>query len=187
MDYYISQRVTLSYSVFIYPILKSFAVGKPNYVCGSCKADFSRKSNAVRHSLNVHKGQAEIIRVGDHKLREMGLRIKVDKNSTGWPFHDTRKEALYDILEKLVPPFEEMEQSLSSDYSMENKRVTCGQAIIHAVSSADPIRYMTKYTDSVRKGRSVRKMIKYVAFTLNVSESVAEETLVNAIKRSFTV
>jgi hypothetical protein len=162
-------------------------MGKPNYVCDSCKADFSRKSNAVRHTLSIHRGQAEIIRVGEHKLREVGLHLKPNKNSTGWPFHDTKKARLYDILEKLVPPFEVMEQSLSSDYSMENKQAICGEAIIHAVSSPDPIRYMTRYTDSVRKSRSVIKMIKYVASTLKVSESVAEEALVNSIKRSFTV
>ncbi len=150
-------------------------------MCALCNGDFSRKSNAIRHDLSIHQGRAEIIRVGDHKLREMGLHIKANKNGSGWPFHDTKKARLYDILEKLAPRFEEMEQSLSSDHSREDRQIICGEAITHAISSPDPIRAMTKYADSVRKGRSVRKMIKCVAFTLKVPESVAEETLVSAV------
>jgi hypothetical protein len=153
-------------------------------VCDLCKRDFSRKSNAIRHDLSVHQGRAEIIRVGDHKLEERGLRIKANKNSSGWPFHDTKKARLYDILEKLVPRFEEMERSLSSDHSWEYRQTTCGQAIIHAVSSPDPIRAMARSADSVRKGRSVPKMIECVAFTLKVSETVAEETLISAVRSS---
>ena len=51
-------------------------MGKPNYVCSLCKKDFSRKSNANRHDLSQHQGLAQIIPVGDYKLREKGFLSK---------------------------------------------------------------------------------------------------------------
>jgi hypothetical protein len=157
-------------------------MGKPNYVCNLCKKDFSRKSNANRHDLNQHQGLAEIIRVGDHKLREKGFSAKENPDSNILFYEHPKKAHLFDILEKLVPRFEEMEQALSSSNS-EDKQKIWAQAIMRAISSPDPIRSMTRSADAIRKGRSVRRMINCVAFSLEVDRTNAEEMLKNMLFR----
>jgi hypothetical protein len=156
-------------------------VSKPNYVCSLCKKDFSRKSNANRHDLNQHQGLAEIVRVGDHILREKSFVAKTKyRNDDGLFDIDPKEARLLDILEKLVPRFEEMERVLSNP-NLKEKEMLCGQAIIDAISSPDPIRAMTIYLDSIRKDRSVPQMINYVALSLGVSPIKARESLKNMI------
>jgi hypothetical protein len=157
-------------------------MGKSNYVCTFCKEDFSRKSNANRHNFTQHQGLAEIIGVGDHKLREKGIFAKENSNSNTFLYDDPKKAQLYDILEKLVPRFEEMEKALSYSNS-EGKQDIWAQAIMHAISSPDPIRSMIRSLDSIRKGRSVRSMIDCVASSLGVSRTNAEEILKNMLFR----
>ena len=157
-------------------------MGKPNYVCTFCKKDFSRKSNANRHNFSQHQGLAKIISVGDHKLREKGIFAKENSNSNTFPYDDPKKARLFDILEKLVPRFEEMEKVLSYSNS-EGKQDIWARAIMHAISSPDPIRSMTRSLDSIRKGRSVRSMIDCVASSQGVSRTNAEEILKNMLFR----
>ena len=155
-------------------------MGKSNYVCTICKKDFSRKSNANRHDLSQHQGLAEIIRVGDHKLREKGIFNKENSNSNTFLYDDTKKARLFDVLEKLAPKFEEMEKALSYSNS-KGKQEIWAQAIMHAISSSDPIRSMTRSVDSIRKGRCVPMMLDCVASSLRVSRANAEEILKNML------
>jgi hypothetical protein len=155
-------------------------VSKPNYVCSLCKKDFSRKSNANRHDLNQHQGFAEIISVGDHILREKSFVAKTKYRNEGLSDADPNEARLIDILEKLVPKFEEMERVLSNP-NLKEKEMLCGQAIINAISSSDPIRAMTRSVVAARKGRSVPQMINYVALSLGVSPIKAREILRNMI------
>jgi hypothetical protein len=97
-------------------------------------------------------------------------------------YDDPKKARLFDILEKLVPRFEEMEKVLSNSNS-EDKQDIWAQAIVHAISSPDPIRSMTRSLDSIRKGRSVRSMIDCVASSQGVSQTNAEEILKNMVFR----
>jgi hypothetical protein len=157
-------------------------MGKSNYVCTLCRKDFSRKSNANRHNFSQHQGLAEIISVGDHKLREKGIFAKENSNSNTFLYHDRKKARLIDILEKLVPRFEEMEKVLSYSNS-EGKQDIWARAIMHAISSPDPIRSMTRSLDAIRKGGSVRRMIDSVASSLGVSRTNAEEILENMLFR----
>jgi hypothetical protein len=154
-------------------------MGKPKYVCTLCKKDFSRKSNANRHDLSQHQGKAEIIRIGEHILKEKGFRAKASYESD-WSHMGPQKARLYDTLEKLVPRFEELEQALSS-YSSEEKQKIIGEAIIHAISSPDPIRSMNGKLDAIRKGSSIRKMFNYVTLSLGVTRTVAEEMLASMV------
>ncbi len=157
-------------------------MGKSNYVCTLCRKDFSRKSNANRHNFSQHQGLAEIISVGDHKLREKGIFAKENSNSNTFLYHDRKKARLIDILEKLVPRFEEMEKVLSYSNS-EGKQDISAQAIMQAISSPDPICSMTRSLDAIRKGGSVRRMIDCVASSLGVSRTNAEEILENMLFR----
>jgi hypothetical protein len=151
-------------------------------VCTLCKKDFSRKSNANRHDLSQHQGLAEIIRVGDHKLREKGIFDKKNSNSNTFLYDDPKNARLSDILEKLVPKFEEMEKVLSYSNS-KGKQDIWARAIMRAISSPDPIRSMTRSLDAIRKGRSVPIMIDCVASSLGVSRTNAEEILKNMLFR----
>jgi hypothetical protein len=63
----------------------------------------------------------------------------------------------------------------------EEKQMIWGQAIIHAISSPDPMGYTTRYVSSIRAGRSVPKMINCVALSLGVSRTHAQEILKNMI------
>jgi hypothetical protein len=155
-------------------------MSKPNYVGSLCKKDFTRKSNANRHDLNQHQGLAEIVRVGDYKLGEKGFFAKPKFRNDRLSNIDPKEARLFDILEKLVPRFEEMEQALSHSNSNEI-RMIWGDAIIHAISSPDPIRAMTRSFSEIREGRSVRKMINCVALSLGVSRTHAQEILKNMI------
>ena len=157
-------------------------MGKSNYVCTVCKKDFSRRSNANRHNLFQHQGLAEIISVGDHKLRERGIFTKENSNSNAFLYDDPKKARLFDILEKLVPRFEEMEEILS-DSNSKGKQAIWAQAIIQAISSPDPIRSMNRSVDAIRKGRSVPRMIDCVASSLRVDRTNAEEILKNMLFR----
>jgi hypothetical protein len=155
-------------------------MGKPNYVCALCKKDFSRKSNANRHDLSQHQGLAQIIRVGDFKLKEKCIFVKANYNSNRPSYEDPKKARVFDTLEKLVPRFEEMEQTLSI-CSSEDKQKISGAAIIHAISSPDPIRSMNRSLDAIRKGSSIPKMINCVALSLGVTRTVAEEILASMV------
>jgi hypothetical protein len=157
-------------------------MGKSNYVCTFCKKDFSRKSNANRHDLNQHQGLAEIIRVGDHKLREKGFFAKKNSNSNTFLYDDPKKARLTEILEKLVPRFEEMEKVLYYSNS-EGKQEIWARAIMRAISSPDPIRSMTRSVDAIRKGRSVPRMMDCVASSLGVSRTEVEEILKDMLFR----
>jgi hypothetical protein len=154
-------------------------MGKPNYVCSLCKKDFSRKSNANRHDLSQHQGKAEIIRIGEHVLKEKGFHAKASYESD-WYYMGPQKARLYDTLEKLVPRFEEMEQVLSS-YSSEEKQEIIGEVIIHAISSPDPIRSMNGKLDAIRKGSSVHRMINCAALSLGVPPTAAKEMLASMV------
>jgi hypothetical protein len=155
-------------------------VSKPNYVCSLCKKDFSRKSNANRHDLNQHRGLAEIVRVGDYVLREKSFFAKTKYRNDRLSNIDPKEARLFDILEKLVPRFEEMERALSHCSPEEKQRIG-GQTITHAISSPDPVHYMTRYVDSIRKGRSIPAMINCVALWFGVSRTTAQEILKNMI------
>lgn len=157
-------------------------MSKPNYVCSLCKKDFSRKSNANRHALNQHQGLAEIVRFGDnkYKLREIGFFVKTKYRNDWTSNTDPKEDRLFDLLEKLVPRFQEMEQALAN-FKPEEKQRIGGQGIINAISSPDPIRYMTRYISSIRKGRSVPEMLNWVALSLGVSRTQAQEILKNMI------
>jgi hypothetical protein len=155
-------------------------MGKPNYVCSLCKKDFSRKSNANRHDLSQHQGLAQIIPVGDYKLREKGFFVKANYNSNRSFYIDPKKARLFETLEKLVPRFEEMEQALPNNNS-EDKQKDLGQVIINAISSPDPIRSMNGSLDATRKGSSVPKMMNCVALSLGVTRNVAEEILASMV------
>lgn len=155
-------------------------MGKPNYVCSLCKKDFSRKSNANRHDLSQHQGKAEIIRIGEHVLKEKGFHAKASYKSD-WSYKGPQKARLYDALEKLVPTFGEMEQALSY-YNLEDRQKTCGEMIMHAISSPDPIRNMSRSLDAIRKGRSVPEMIDCVALWLGVTRAVAKEILASKVQ-----
>jgi hypothetical protein len=98
-------------------------MGKPNYVCSLCKKDFSRKSNANRHGLGQHEGKAEIIRIGEHVLKEKGFHAKASYKSD-WSHMGPQKARLYDALENLVPRFKEMEQALSNCSSEEKQKIS---------------------------------------------------------------
>jgi|SRR5215217_7752298 len=153
-------------------------MGKPNYVCSVCKKNFSRKSNANRHSLSQHQGLAQIIPVGG---RENGFWFpKANYNSNRSFYEDPKKARLFDILEKLVPRFEEMEKALSN-YSSEDKQEISGRVIMQAISSPDPILSMNRSLDVVRKGRLVPKMINCVALSLGVPQTAAEELLASMV------
>lgn len=154
-------------------------MGKPNYVCSLCKKDFSRKSNANRHDLSQHQGKAEIIRIGEHVLKEKGFHAKASYKSD-WSYKGPQKARLYDALEKLVPTFGEMEQALSY-YNLEDRQKTCGEMIMHAISSPDPIRSMNRSLYTMRKGSSVHKMINCAALSLGVTQTIAEEILANMV------
>lgn len=154
-------------------------MGKPNYVCSLCKKDFSRISNANRHDLSQHQGKAEIIRIGEHVLKEKGFRAKASYESD-WSHMGPQKARLYDTLEKLVPRFEELEQALSN-YSSEEKQKIIGEAIIHAISSPDPIRNMNEKLEAIRKGSSVSRMINYAALSLGVPLTAAKEMLASMV------
>lgn len=155
-------------------------MGKPNYICSSCKKDFSRKSNAKRHDLTQHQGFAEIVSVGDYRLREKSFVAKTKYRTDGPSDIDPKEARLTDILEKLAPRFEEMERVLSH-HNLNEKEMIRGKAIIHAISSPDPVRFMTRYVDTLRKGRSVPLMINCVALSLSASPANARETLKNMI------
>lgn len=157
-------------------------MSKPNYVCSLCKKDFSRKSNANRHDLNQHQGLSEIVRVGDYKLGEKGFFAKPKFRNDRLSNIDPKEARLFDILEKVVPRFEEMEQALSLSHSNSNEiRKIWGDAIINAISSPDPIRAITISFSEIRKGRSVRNMINCVALSLGVSRTHAQEFLKNEV------
>jgi hypothetical protein len=151
-------------------------------VCSLCNKEFSRKSNANRHDLNQHQGFAETVRVGDYKykLREIGFFVKTKYRNDWTSNTDPKEDRLFDLLEKLVPRFQEMEQALANSKPEEKQRIG-GQAIINAISSQDPIRYMTRYISSIRKGRSVPEMLNWVALSLGVSRNQAQEFLKNMI------
>jgi hypothetical protein len=154
-------------------------MGKPNYVCSLIKKDFSRKSNPNRHDLSQHQGEAEIIRIGEHILKEKGFHAKASYKSD-WSYMGPQKARLYDTLEKLVPRFEEMEQALSI-YSSEEKQKIIGDTIILAISSPDPIRSMNGKLEAIRKGSSVRRMINCAALSLEVPPSAAKEMLASMV------
>jgi hypothetical protein len=146
-------------------------MSKPNYLCTMCKMDFGRKANAKRHDLTQHHGLAEIIRVGDYKIKGIGFHNRNRPSE-----EDPKKSRLYDVLEKLVPIFEEMEKALSNSSSKDKQKIW-GDAIIHAISSPDPVRTMTRSLVAIRKGSSVPRMIDCVAISLGVNRNSAEETL----------
>ena len=73
-----------------------------------------------------------------------------------------------------------MERGLSHA-NLKEKQMLCGQAIINAISSPDPIRAMTRSVVATRKGRSVPQMINYVALSLGISPIKAREILKNMI------
>jgi hypothetical protein len=154
-------------------------MGKPNYVCSLCKKDFSRKSNANRHDLSQHQGKAEIIRIGEHVLKEKGFRAKAGFKSD-WYHMGPQKARLYDTLEKLVPKFEELEKALSNNSSEEKQKIL-GKVIMLAIASRDPIRTINGKLEAIRKGSSVHRMINCGALSLGVPHTAAEEMLASMV------
>ena len=69
-----------------------------------------------------------------------------------------------------------MEKALSNTSSKDKQKISAN-AIIHAISSPDPIRTLTKSLVAIRKVSSVPRMIDCVAFSLEVNRNSAEETL----------
>ncbi len=155
-------------------------MGKPNYICTLCKKDFSRKSNANRHDLSQHQGLAQMIRVGDSKLRDKDFFAKANYNGNRSSYEDPKKARLFDILKKLAPRFEEMDQTISI-FSSEEKQKVWGRIIIAAISSPDPVRSMNRSLDTMRKGASIHKMINCAALSLGVTRTIAEEMLANMV------
>ena len=51
-----------------------------------------------------------------------------------------------------------MEQALSHD-NLKEKQMICGQAIINAISSPDPIRAMTRYVDANEKADQFLRLL----------------------------
>jgi hypothetical protein len=118
--------------------------------------------------------------MGDYKLRGTSFVTKTRHRNEWVSNNDPKMTRLFDILEKLVPRFEEMER-IPAPFDLKEKQIIQGHAIIRAISSPDPVRNMTREVDSLRKGRSIPAMINCVAMSLGVSKTDVREILRNLI------
>ena len=177
-------------------------MGRPHYVCSSCKHNFTRIWNANRHIINQHQSLAEIIPIGDFLLEQKShldeyfrypsLSPKSyqqlpnqNSNISTYPDEDDRQVILLDnTLAKLAPYVEELGQLLLQQYPPESMQKIQGTYIMTALSSRDPIRHMDQLVKSLRRGRTSGMMIHKVAESQGVSFIQAEKILLQLLSRS---
>jgi hypothetical protein len=176
-------------------------MGRPHYVCSSCKHNFTRMWNANRHITNQHQGLAEIIPIGDFLLgqkshldgysRYPSLSSKsfqrLPNSSSNTPIYldEDRQETLLDnTLVKLAPKVEELGQLLLQQYSPEYMQRLQGTHIMTALGSRNPIGHMDQLVKSLQRGRTSAMMIHKVAASLGVSSMQAEKILRELSSRS---
>lgn len=112
-------------------------MGRPHYVCSSCKHNFTRIWNANRHIIN-QQSLAEIIPIGDFLLEQKShldeyFRYpslspksyqqlpKQNSNISTYPDEEDRQVILLDnTLAKLAPYVEELGQLLLQQYPPES-------------------------------------------------------------------
>ena len=79
-----------------------------NYACNSCKKNFSRKWNALRHNEQIHHGLAIIF---NKKTGVLFMNSNASNNGVGEPYeHKGYEQIILDIFGRLIQPFEELEK-----------------------------------------------------------------------------
>ena len=176
-------------------------MGRPHYICSSCKHNFTRMWNANRHIINQHQGLAEIIPIDDFLLgqkshldeysRYPSLSSKsfqrLPNSSSNTPIYldEDRQETLLDnTLVKLAPKVEELSQLLLQQYPPEYIQKLQGTYIMTALGSRNPIGRMDQLVQGLRRGRTSGMMINKVAASLGVSSMQAEKILLQFLSRS---
>lgn len=148
-------------------------MGRPRYICNTCKKDFTRKWNAFRHRNDQHQGLAEIIPLGEFSLRQSYHLNFLGPNQQHTMDDNPEEILLDDTLSKLAPRVEELGQLLSYNYDRAAKNFE-GNVIMRAISSSDPIKQFDESLTSIRKGVKCGMVTSKVASYLGVSPSNAE-------------
>ena len=167
-------------------------MGKPHYICNTCRRDFTRMWNANRHRFNQHYGLAEIIPIGDFLLRDKKYSnseyykscrniYKHSPTSRGNTVthvdEDDPKTLFGDTLAKLAPRVNELYALLPELWTTEDKEKFLGNNITRAIAAPDPIYRMDQLVKSVRRGTTSGRMIHLAAKSLGLSSMHAERIL----------
>lgn len=166
-------------------------MGKPRYICNTCRCDFTRLWNANRHRFNQHHGLAEIMPIGDFLLRDKHSDSEYSKlsknickqspifrgNTVAHVDEDDLETLLGDTLAKLAPKVNELDALLPALWTTEDKEKFLGNNIARAIAAPDPIYRFDQLVKSVRRGTTSGRMIHLAAKSLGLSSLQAERIL----------
>ncbi len=171
------------------------------YRCESCTKKFSRKWNANRHIDNVHGGKGiafnvytgsisrdELNYAGnafDSTLLPSGLEhinnLQTTNSSTLSEYLEEEDKRILAVVDKMVPPFEELEKLLINE--PENERMNIlNNVIVFSLNSPNPVKYMQDSVNFYRSAIGMNKMVEHVAKRNNVSLNQARTYFRTMIK-----
>ena len=153
-----------------------------NYSCNSCKKNFSRKWNALRHNEQIHHGLAIIFNVKTGTL----FKNSNDPNNVACESYELDREEpiILDVFGRLIQSFEEIERALSGDIQQIERTKYLSNVIIGALSSSDPVQSIQNILNFSHSIKGKAKMISYVSEGMNIQPHQADILLTKLIKSS---
>jgi hypothetical protein len=129
-------------------------MGRPRYICSTCRKDFTRKWNATRHRNQQHQGIAEIIPLGEVLLRKSNRLnfLQGGLNRQNLINDDSEEVLRNDILSKLAPRVEVLERLLSNRCDQRTKMNLEALVITLALCSSEPVKKFDDQLNSIRRG-----------------------------------
>lgn len=153
-----------------------------DYRCNSCKKNFSRKWNALRHQEQTHHGLAIIF---NKKTGAIFKNSNGSNNETSEPYeHEDEEQIITDIFGRLIQPFEELEKALSGNVQQIELINYLSNIIVGALSSSDPVKSIQNTLHFSHSIKGKVKMVSYVAQGMNIPPHQAEIYLAELIKSS---
>jgi hypothetical protein len=152
-----------------------------DYTCNSCKKNYSRKWNALRHNEQIHHGLAIIF---NKKTGVLFKNSNASDNEVGEPYeHEGDEQIILDIFGRLIQPFEELEKALG-DVPQINRTNYLLNIIIGALSSSDPVKSIQSTLNFSHSIKGKVKIVSYVAQGMNISSHQADLYLAELIRSS---
>jgi hypothetical protein len=96
-----------------------------------------------------------------------------------------REKLLSDILDKIAPKYEEIENMLSH-LPETQKKFILGGFVFQAISSDNPIRLMNKFLRDLRKAKFHNVMLENASITLGLDKQTTKEQLKYLLKEDIT-
>ncbi len=169
-------------------------MGKTSYKCSSCKKNFSRKSNAERHNIDIHNEMADIYnsenelisnrraittKNNESKQLSKGFNISALKAKYSNPSVDednNDEEKVLKVFGKMLPLIEVLDKSLT-DIPHAQRIDTVAELIILSLSAKNPFKLMKNAIGFNHSIRGMKKASYFVAASKKITPSQAQEIL----------